>query len=426
MTDTLGPPGLLGLDDQFHRDPYAGYQRLRDHPPVRDPVYGVLLVSRYDDIVEVVRQPAVFSSSVAPAGPPPDMSGLDPDTRRRLSEAGSSTTPVRTLVTADPPDHSRYRALVSRHLGMRRATEAEPVMRTMAERLVDGFVDDGHVELVSAFAGPFPLAVVAMLLGMADGEDELLRKWADDAAEVIGNPPAVIERSRRGIGKRSDHGFDGYCRQQIAERRRHPVEGDLISDLVHSTTDDGRPLSEAELLSILGHFLVAGHETSTKMLTTAIWLLATHPAVMAAVRVDPGLIPNVVEEALRFDAPVQAMFRLATADTTVGGVGVSAGTMVMLLYGSANRDPRHFAEPDRFDPSRFDSRHHLSFGQGAHFCVGAPFARAEGRIGLEVLLGRLKDLKVDRRATAARRRKPSFILRGIEELHLNFRSAENL
>lgn len=418
-----GPAGLLGLDPDFHRDPYPHYAELRERPPVREPVYGVYLVSRYDDVLEVVRRPEVFSSVVAPAGPAADLSDVDPEIRARLEQAARQAGAVHTLVTADPPDHGRYRVLVNRFLSAHKATALEPIMRQLADGLVDGFVEDGRVELVAGFAGPFPLRVVTGLLGMDPGEEVLLRRWADDAAEVIGNPPAARDRAIRGVGKRSDSGFDDYFRQRIDQRRRSPRDGDIVSDLVYADFGEGTRLSDAEILSILGHFLVAGHETSTKMLTTAMWLLLTHPEAMEAVRREPQLIPDVVEEALRFEAPVQGMFRLARVDATVGGTAIPAGAMLMLLYGSANRDGQQFADPEQFDLRRSNARAHLAFGQGPHFCAGAPFARAEGRVGLETILRRLDDLTLDEPPALPPKRTESFILRGIEALHVRFSPA---
>jgi cytochrome P450 len=417
--DVVDRGALLALDVATLDDPYPLYAALRDDgPPTREPTYGVWLVARHADVLDVVRRPDVFSSIVAPSGPPPDLTGVPEHVRARLAAA---PPPPRTLVTADPPTHTRYRAVLNRVLNVRRAEAWEPRIRQLAEELVDGSIGSGRCELVEEFAGPLPLRVVAELLGMPDATHDDLRRWADDAAVGIGNPQVVAERLR--ADRRSDaDGFTDYFRACIVERRRAPVEGDLVSELVHARTPDGVLLDDGELLSILGHFLVAGHETSTKMITTAVLLLLQHPEQMAAVRADATLVANVVEEALRYDAPVQAMFRLATADTEVAGVPIAAGDMLMVLYGAGNRDAAQFEQPDRFDVHRPNARANLAFGQGAHYCAGAPFARAEGRLGLEVLLDRLDDLRLAP-GSPPPARTASFILRGLRELHLEFTPA---
>ena len=410
-----GAGALLALDASTLADPYPLYAALRASGPVREDTYGVWLVARHADVLEVVRRPDLFSSIVAPAGPPPDLRNVAASVRAHLAAA---PPPPRTLVTADPPEHTRYRSLLNRFLNLRRAQAWEPRIREIADELVDGFAGRGSCELVSEFAGPLPLQVVAELLGMPDEDRVALRRWADDAAEGIGNPAVVAERLRTGQPALAQE-FAGYFANRIADVRRKPLPGDLVSELVQATDDDGRHLDDRELLSILGHFLVAGHETSTKMITTAALLLLEHPAALDAVRADPALVANVVEEALRLDAPVQGMFRRAQEDTELAGVRISAGDLLMILYASANRDACQFADPDRFDVARANARANLAFGQGAHYCAGAPFARAEGRIGLEVLLSRLPGLRVDPDQPPLSR-PPSFILRGLRQLHVQF------
>ncbi len=405
--------GYLGLDPVVLADPYPLYEVLRRQgPPVAEPTHGVWLVSRYADIQYVVRRPDVFSSIAAPAGPPLDLSGVDPRIVERLQAA---PPPPRTLVTADPPDHTRFRSLLNRFLNLRRAQAWEPRIRQIAEELVDGFAARGSCELVADFAGPLPLRVVAELLGMPEEDHSELRRWAEASAHGIGNPPAALAM----LGAPSAGGFADYFAARIDACRSAPIEGDLVSELVHARTDDGELLDDADVLSILGHFLVAGHETSTKMIATGMLLLVEHRDQMDAVRADPSLCAALVEESLRFDAPVQGMFRVATADTEVAGVRIPRGAMLMLMYGSGNRDDDQFPGADRFDVRRANARGHLSFGQGVHLCAGAPFARAEGRIGFEVLLSRLDDIRMADPHPPLER-PPSFILRGLRELHLTF------
>jgi cytochrome P450 len=410
--------GYLALDPATVIDPYPLYEALRRQgAPAQESTYGVWLVTRYADILDVVRRPLEFSSSAAPTGPPIDHACLRPDVAAQLRSAAQ---PLHTLVTADPPDHSRYRTLVNRFVNARRAQAWEPRIRQIADELVDGFENSGRCELIEDFAGPLPLRVVAELLGMPDADHADLRRWADEAADGIGNPGVVIERLQQPAHAPTGIGFAEYFSARVTACRRLPADdGDLVSQLVHARTDDGRLLDDPELLSILGHFLVAGHETSTKMIAAGMRLLLEHPDQMALVRSDASLCAGLVEEALRFDAPVQGMFRVAVVDADVAGVHLPAGSMLMLLYGSGNRDEIQFPDARRFDVRRANARTNLAFGQGIHYCSGAPFARAEGRIGFEVLLRRLADIRI-----AADHLPfefpPSFILRGMKALHIEF------
>ena len=201
------------------------------------------------------------------------------------------------------------------------------------------------------------------------------------------------------------------------------VEGDFLSDLIEMPDANGVRLNDEEILSIIGHFQVAGHETSTKMMTQAMYQLVANPDAMAAVRGDPSLCENLMEEALRFEAPVQGLFQIAKGDIEIGGVNIPAGAMLMTLYAAGNRDPRHFDDPERFDLHRTNARTHLSFGQGIHFCVGSPFARAEGRLGFQAFLERTRDIRFAEGNSFERT--VSYVLRGIREMHLRFEPASS-
>jgi cytochrome P450 len=433
----------LGLDEATIRDPFPFYRLLRAEQPVyAEPEYGIFLVSRYRDVLEVVRQPDIFSSAM-PTGPTtPPLEKLPPDMRTAveaaLAEGRASATgkksaitdQVKTLLAADPPAHTRYRGLVNRVLNVRTARQWEPRIRQIANELVDAFVGDGDVELVRQFAHPLPLRVVGELLGAPRDVDELSAMFGGvNAGEILGNPDIALarmvqaaKRTAPGRGQemtvRPSDPFTSYFAERIAELRARPVAGDFVSDLIRTPDDEGRCLDDAEILSIIGHFRVAGHETSTKMITAAVCHLVDQPPIMDAVRADPALCDNLVEETLRMEAPVQGLFRIARRDAVVGGVPVPAGSMLMMMYGAANRDDEQFPDPDTFDPRRPNARTHLAFGQGPHYCAGAPFARAEGRIALETLLDRLDDLRFASGNTFERT--VSYILRGLKELRLEF------
>ena len=436
----------LGLDEETIRDPFVFYKLLQSEEPVyAEPEHGIFLVSRYKDVLEVVRQPETFSSAM-PTGPgTPKLDKLPPDVRAAVEAAiaqgrtsptakkSAITDQVKTLLAADPPDHTRYRGLVNRVLNVRTARQWEPRIRQIATELVDTFVDKGEVELVQEFAHPLPLRVVGEMLGAPSDDAELSTMFGGvNAGEILGNPNIALARlvqTAQAAATASEDGqaapapkredpFTRYFADRIAELRRRPVAGDFVSDLIQAPDDAGRHLDDAEILSIIGHFRVAGHETSTKMITAGMYYLIDQPRAMEAVRSDPALCENVVEEALRIEAPVQGLFRIATRDAVVGGVPIPAGSMLMMMYGAANRDSEQFADPDSFDLLRSNARTHLAFGQGPHYCAGAHLARAEGRIAFEVLLTRLGDIRFAPGNTFART--ASYILRGLRELKLTF------
>jgi len=436
---------LLGLDPVTMQDPYRLYELLLEEAPVyHEPRHGVFIVSRYDDILEIKRQPHRFSNR-QPTGPVtmPQPQDVPADLRDRLAAvmsaaaaAGKDITAaargpgaVATLLAADPPDHSRYRGMTNKLLNMRRAKQWEPRIRAIADELIDRVIDKGELEWVMDFAHPLPLRTVAEILGVPQGDDKLLAEMfgGPNAGEAIGNPPVMVRRmleaAELAAVRAPRETFLGFFADRIGELRKAPVEGDFLSDLIEMPDANGVRLNDEEILSIIGHFQVAGHETSTKMMTQAMYQLVANPDAMAAVRGDPSLCENLMEEALRFEAPVQGLFQIAKGDIEIGGVNIPAGAMLMTLYAAGNRDPRHFDDPERFDLHRTNARTHLSFGQGIHFCVGSPFARAEGRLGFQAFLERTRDIRFAEGNSFERT--VSYVLRGIREMHLRFEPASS-
>jgi len=407
----------MGVDDYFLLDPnvlecpYPYYEALRTEAPVHQSQLGFWLVSRYDDVMAVVRDPERFSSQM----PFATMSG-EPSEELRAAMA-ESAPPVDTLLTNDPPSHTRYRALVNKAFTPKRVGQMEGDIRHIANQLVDAFVADGRVELVSQFAVGLPLTVIADALGVDRADMADFKRWSDDSVAPLSG---LLTEERKVECAKSRVEMQRYMRERIAERRGERRD-DLLSDLVHARLDEGsgEPLTEPELLNVIEQLLVAGNETTTKLITSGMLLLLQNPDQMARVRAEPELIPNLVEEALRYESPVQMLFRVAKVDVEIAGVTIPAGSPLMVMYGSANRDDARFEAADRFDVSRANARVHLAFGQGPHFCVGAPLARVEGRVGFETLLGRLDDITVA--DDNPYERELSMILRGWKSLHLTFK-----
>lgn len=409
---TATAPDLAAFDPfdaGIQQDPHPWYARMRRDAPVHH-AGGVWLVTRHDDIQAALRDPTTFSNAFG--GPSTALGVGDDDVRRQLKEvmdAGYPTPP--TLLTNDPPSHTRFRRLVGRAFTPKRVESWLPVIEQTCEELIDAVVDRGRCELVEDVAVPLPVRVIADALGVPREHQADFKRWSDDSTVAIG---AVITPERRLEAARGIVEYQHYFAARIEERRAEPGD-DLVSALVHARTDDDRPLDVPEILAIVQQLLVAGNETTTKLLCEGALLLATHPEWQERVRHDPSIVPNLVEEVLRLAAPTQGMFRVVTRDTMIGGVDIPAGSMAVLLYASANRDDTHFDEPDRFDPLRENARAHLSFGGGIHYCVGASLAKAETQVALRQLCERLPDFRLADDDLAY---EPSFILRGLKRLHL--------
>lgn len=369
--------------------PYPFYAELHEHDPVhRLQDEDVYLVTRYEDCLEVLGRSEVFSNKAGPGLRQKEL--MSP----RRSESPAAADPryrvVRTLLTNDAPSHTRFRKLVAKAFSARRIISLEPAIRAVAHELVDAFTGAGDIDFVTAFAQPLPLVVIADFLGVPRKDLTQFRRWSDDAAEVLGGQ-LTPERSRachESLGE-----LLRYFADQVELRRHEPAE-DFLTSLVDARIDGETPLSTEEMLSLAYVTLVAGNETTANMLASTMLLLLRNPDQLARVRADRSLIPAAVEEALRLEAPVQGSVRVTREDTEVNGCPVPAGSRVLIVAGAANRDARVYAEPDRFNVDRADSRSHLTFGKGIHFCLGAALSRLEGAVALEVLLERLDSIEI--------------------------------
>ncbi len=389
------------------QDPFAFYRALQEEAPVyRDPGTGSYLVSRYEDVLAVIHDPRRFSSAVGP------LTKLPP--KPALEVLMSGHPPVPTLLTADPPEHIRYRMLVSRAFAPRRVARLERALRRVAEETLERCVHRGEMELVADFAVPFPLTLIADQLGVPREDMPRFKRWADDNVAFLGG---MISDERYLECAHSILEYQRYFEERIEACRARPREG-ILSDVVNASSDAVLPLGTAELLSIFQQIIVAGHETTTSAFAGIMRRLLEDPEPLALVTREPALVPAMVEEGLRLESPTQTMFRLATEDAEIAGVEIPKGARVGVMYGAANRDPRVFPDPDRFDVRRPNARSHLAFGHGEHYCIGAGLARAELCIGFETLLSRLRHPRLAPHNDFSHH--PSFILRGLKALHVVF------
>jgi cytochrome P450 len=293
------------------------------------------------------------------------------------------------MVDNDPPAHGRFRGLVQKAFTARRIVEKEPIIRAIAAELAEELVPAGRADLFARFAHPLPALVIAGILGVPATDTHRFRSWSDAWAGMLVGQGTLQEQlaCARGVVE-----FQRYLASSLEERMGSP-RNDLLSDIATAARAQQPPPSMPELVGMLMQVLFAGHETTAGLIAGAVELLLHHPEQLQALREDPGLIPAALEEAVRLTSPVGAMFRTALEDVEVGGVRIAKGSHLRLAFTSANRDEACFHEPQRFDVRRADAKHHIAFGQGIHFCIGAPLARTEARIALEELLPRLPGLR---------------------------------
>ena len=321
---------------------------------------------------------------------------------------------VPVLLGADPPAHTRQRNLVNRAFSPPRVRQIEDSIRDIAEKLVDAFVDDGHVELVKQFAVPLPLTVIAHALGVPDDDLDTFKRWSDDFVVLVGQPQAAQGAHRR--LRAQPPRVHRVLRSQDRRSPRRPQD-DLISDVVTARLD-GEELSEEEMLAMFSQFLVAGNETTTKHLAATMWLLCEHPEAMAQVHDDPSLVTNLVEESLRLETPVQGLYRTATRDAEIGGVAIPEGAHVMVMYAAATGTTLSTASPTTSTCAGPTRRPIWPSAKG-RTSASAALARSESRIAVETLLGRLEDIRLAPGNTFEM--EPTYVLHGFKELHLTFR-----
>jgi cytochrome P450 len=372
------------FDPAQKRDPFPFYAHARRETPVFfSPILNMWIVTRYEDILTVLKDPVLFSSLniIEPPVPPP------PEVIEILSK-GIPFVPA--LINNDPPSHTRVRNLCNKAFSPQRVAAMEGRIRELAHSLVDRFAHDGHADIIACFANPLPQTVIADIVGVPRSETEKFVRLADEWAAVIfeGLPSDVQLTLAPGAVA-----FQDYIADMITQRRDNPQD-DLMSALVHAQTEGEVPLTDWEIVSIVSTLLVAGHPTTTDLIGNALIVLTHYPAYLQALTNNPGLAPAIIEEVLRIESPSPGLPRVTTQACTLNGVAIPKGAKLFLAYTSANRDETVFPNPEHFDPNRPNLNKHLAFGRGIHYCIGAPLGRLEGRIALEILTQRLANLRM--------------------------------
>ena len=411
-------------DDEMVADPYPYYEALRGECPVRrEPHENVVMITGYEEATAVLNDTATFSSCTAVTGPFPGFpvpldEYADGDISDLIAEHRDSLPMSDQLPTFDPPTHTDHRGLLMRLITPKRLKENEDFMWRFADRQLDTFVDRGNCEFINDFASPFAMLVIADLLGVPEDDharfEEMLLHRPEGGA--IGTTESMAHSPLEHLYRE----FTAY----IEDRRASPRE-DVLTGLANATFPDGSTPEVIDAVRVAANLFAAGQETTVRLLGSAVQLIAEDAELQQQLRDNRELIPNFIEESLRTESPIKGDFRLSRVPTSVGGVDLPAGTTVMLLLAAANRDPRRFDDPATFDVNRANARQHISFGRGIHTCPGAPLARAEARVCLERLLDRTSDIRISesQHGPAGDRRYryvPTFILRGLTRLHIEF------
>ena len=372
--------------DAFRADTYATFARMREQDPVVcqpgiDGETPIWFVTRYDDAEAVLLDDERFVRDPRLALPPELLAEWDAGLPDAIAFVDGH------MLNRDGDDHRRLRRLVSKAFTPRMIEQLRPRIQEIAEGLVDPVAADGEMELVSAYAFPLPITVIAELLGVPPADRDRFRTWSD---AMVRPALAADELERFGASMVE---FAGYLHALFEQRRREPGE-DLVSALV-AVEDGGDTLSEEELSSMVAILIVAGHETTVSLIGNATLALLMHPEQQRLLESDPSLLPRAVEELIRYDGPVErTLTRWASVDVELGGRTIRRGEAVVVILGAADRDPERFEAPDTLDLASERETRHLGFGRGQHFCLGAPLARLEAEIALGTLLRRLPGLRL--------------------------------
>ncbi|WP_274651030.1 cytochrome P450 family protein [Paenibacillus humicola] len=398
-----------GLDlssPDFKRNAYAIYNRLRREDPVFETILPdgrkAWMCTRYDDVLAALKDNERFTKNLQSLSPEEYDSVLPRKEMELLSNH---------MLSADPPDHTRLRAIVSRAFTPQLVDHMEPDIRRIADGLIDRIAEKGSMEAIADFAFPLPILVIGQMLGIPEEDHMLLKKWSSDFIA------AANDRNKMKEAAPSFQAFGQYIQAMIAERRKSP-RSDLTSLLIDAH-DSGDRLSAAELSSTIWLLILAGHETTVNLIGNGIFALLENPDQMRLWQNDPSLTITAVEELLRYYSPVEiATARWAGRDFDWYGKNVNRGDVIFVNLASANRDPEHFGHPDRLDLSRKKNKH-VAFGSGIHFCLGAPLARLEAQIALSALLQRLPNIRLEGTFDEIRWR-PGILMRGLERLPVAF------
>jgi len=370
---------------EMQQDPYPRYAQARaDEPIFFSEELGMWVATRQTDVIAILRDPERFSSRLTTQPlkpPPPEVVAV---MRKGFPRTGS-------IIHLDPPEHTAIRRKMNAAFTADRIQAKESFILTLANQLVDSFVSEGRTNLVKSFNSPLPVGVIADILGVARSDAREFGRWADDAARLLMSVSLPTDEWVQVA--ESVVTMQHYLADLVRMRKSDPAD-DLLTSLVETATDSNGELDLARAVSYATAFVFAGHKTTTDLIGSALRLLLLHPEQLAALIRDPSLAATIVEETLRRDCPVPGTVRVATNDVKLGEVTIPKDARIFALLGSANHDESVFESPMTFDIERSNGSEHVAFGRGAHFCLGAPLARLQGRVALNVLTQRLPGLRL--------------------------------
>jgi len=401
------------VDPATIADPYPVYHRLREKDPVHwDDELQTWVLTRYEDVHAALHDPRLSSSRVA------TLRNVESPELSEATRQALKATLSMWMLLLDPPNHTRLRNLANRAFTPHVVENLRSHIEDIVRELLDRAAPAGRMDVVRDFAYPLPAIVIAEMLGVRRGDRDLIKRWSDALATLLGSgvcDPSIGENAAQSILE-----FRSYLSDLVDDRRRRPQE-DLLTAAIKAE-DQGSLLSHDELLANCVLLLAAGHETTTNLIGNGTLALLRHPEQLQRLRADSGLIKTAVEELLRFDSPVQATSRLVMEDFEFAGRVLRKGQGVLLLLGAANHDPANFPDPDSLDLGR-QHNHHGAFAFGPHYCLGAPLARLEAQIAMPTLFATFPDLHL---ATSGLEWHQNFILRGLKALPVSFSATASL
>ena len=408
------PSEINFLDARVQNCPYHAYQTLRDEAPVwRDPITGMYVITRFDDLRDVLLDPERFINGARPRA-------LDSERARRMRELYETKgwLPAPTLAGRDDPNHKEMRTMFNEAFRPKRIAAMDPFVEATAYRLIDAFVDAGRCDWVKQFAVPLPLIVIGHQVGVPEKDIWQIKRWTDAWVQRLGMMQTEAqERWSVEMEIEAQHYF-----QQVFERLRKEPDDTLLSEMVNRVIPEWeRPLNDNELhAEMMADTFVGGSETTTNAISAGVMLLIQNPDVWQRLKSDPGRhLKTFIEEVLRLEGPVQGLFRTAAQDIELHGVTIPKGAAVNIRYAAANRDEREFECPEKLDLDREKPGRHLAFGSGVHHCLGAPLARRELYWSFKALVDRIDDMRFVPGANDFTVQ-PNFALRALNELHIEF------
>jgi cytochrome P450 len=422
MTPAEGCPEFESLNyfrpgADIHQCPYPYYEWIRSHGPIWQDPRGVVFVTGYDEVIEILHDPKTWSNCNTVSGPFVKMSvPLEGDDISDIIEAHRDELPFSDqLPSFDPPKHTAHRGLLMRLITPKRLKENEEFLWAFADQTMDEFFDRGACELVQDYAIPYTVMVVADLLGVPDDDRDVFR-------ERLGHEGHPEEMEHKPLAFLYDQ-FTRY----IEDRRANPRD-DVMTEMAHATFPDGELPAVEDVMRIAANLFAAGGETTARLITSSFKIMGERPEIQQQLRDEPQLISTFIEEVLRLETPLKGSFKLSRVRTTVAGVELPPGTTVFVMNDAANRDPRRFDDPNEFRLDRSNVRQHLGFGHGIHTCAGSPLARAEAHATITRFLARTSDIRISEahHGPAGSRDyhyDPTHMMRGVSELHLEFTPA---